>query len=210
MTNARRATVMDSGLTRAAPSTGIFINYVSTEKSLTKVLNTSLLDQLISTRKSVQHLHYRGRETTFIHQKHEHGRAWWANRNDLACKLNRCCDRAAGMAVRFDGAPDADGDEVAARGGAWHDERSTVHRADQPAFVVTRDHVGINSALNEEIGKAVNLTKAAHLASRDDPIGATIRQMHAGTICGAADAGVSSLSLLESRAVTAPASFWNP
>ena len=185
MTNARRATVMDSGLTRAAPSTGIFINYVSTEKSLTKVLNTSLLDQLISTRKSVQYLHYRGRETTFIHQKHEHGRAWWANRNDLACKLNRCCDRAAGMAVRFDGAPDADGDEVAASGGAWHDERSTVHRADQPAFVVTRDHVGINSALNEEIGKAVNLTKAAHLASRDDPIGATIKQMHAGTVCGA-------------------------
>jgi hypothetical protein len=40
-----------------------------------------------------------------VHDRNEHGRAWWRGRSTLSCRMNRCCDTGAEAAARWSGTP---------------------------------------------------------------------------------------------------------
>jgi hypothetical protein len=94
------------------------------------------------------------------HDKHEHGRPWHLSRRTLQCRLNRCCDWAAGEAAEFDGREDT----TATGSGAFADERSEHDDGTGGPTTVTMNGMKIEGNPKEIIAETISLQHLGHAA----------------------------------------------
>jgi hypothetical protein len=162
-----------------------FTTHLTKFSTIPRMLKVKFLGSLLSTFESAQHLVAHGASIVFKWVRNEHGRHWSSERHGVLCKLNRCCDHAAGIAAVFDGqiiGANPESPPPPKSGNSVFDERSSS----RGNLVVAINRLNTTDNCTDTMIASANLMRANFVHNDTGEQGTTIRQLARGEVDKAA------------------------